>query len=77
MSTTMKDNAPTLGAAGWFFLLLGALVMLGPFYLMFVFATHARTEIISMPPPLWFGEEFLANLRATISLTLEARPSAR
>ena len=63
MSTHMKEHAPTLGPAGWFFLLLGALVMLGPFYLMFVFATHARTEIISMPPPLWFGEEFLANLR--------------
>jgi multiple sugar transport system permease protein len=42
---------------------LGALVMLAPFYFMFVFATHSRTEIFSLPPPLWFGNDFLDNLR--------------
>jgi len=38
---------------------------------MFVFATHTRSEIFSMPPPLWFGEAFLQNLdilRAKIPL---------
>jgi multiple sugar transport system permease protein len=42
---------------------LGALLMLAPFYVMFVFATHSRTEIFSLPPPLWFGDDFLANLK--------------
>ena len=41
---------------------LGSLVMLAPFYFMFVFATHSRTEIFSLPPPLLFGNDFLANL---------------
>jgi multiple sugar transport system permease protein len=42
---------------------IGALVMLAPFYFMFVFATHSRTEIFSLPPPLWFGDDLLANLK--------------
>jgi multiple sugar transport system permease protein len=42
---------------------LGALVMLLPFYFMFVFASHSRTEIFSLPPPLFFGDDFLANLK--------------
>jgi len=41
----------------------GALLMLAPFYFMFVFATHSRTEIMSLPPPLWFGDDLLDNLR--------------
>ena len=36
--------------------------MLAPFYFMFVFATHTRTEIFSMPPPLWFGSALLENM---------------
>ena len=41
---------------------IGAVLMLGPFYFMFVFATHTNREILSMPPPLWFGGAFLDNL---------------
>jgi multiple sugar transport system permease protein len=41
---------------------VGALIMLAPFWFMFVFATHSRTEIFSLPPPLWFGNDFLVNL---------------
>ena len=41
---------------------VGALIMLAPFYFMFVFATHSRTEIFSLPPPMFFGDDFLANL---------------
>jgi multiple sugar transport system permease protein len=40
----------------------GALVMMAPFYFMFVFATHSRTEIFSLPPPVFFGDHFLTNL---------------
>ena len=42
---------------------VGALIMLAPFYFMVVFATHSRTEIFSLPPPMWFGDDFLANLK--------------
>jgi len=42
---------------------VGALVMLAPFYFMFVFATHSRTEIFSLPPPLFFGDDFFNNLK--------------
>ncbi|NRF65769.1 carbohydrate ABC transporter permease [Aquincola sp. S2] len=41
----------------------GALLMLAPFWFMFVFATHSRTEIFSVPPPMWFGDDLLNNLR--------------
>jgi multiple sugar transport system permease protein len=41
---------------------VGALIMLAPFYFMFVFATHSRTEIFQLPPPLFFSDHFLANL---------------
>lgn len=40
----------------------GALIMLAPFYFMFVFATQPRTLIFNLPPPLWFGDHFLENL---------------
>ncbi len=42
---------------------VGALIMLAPFFFMFVFATHSRTEIFSLPPPLWFGDDLLGNLK--------------
>ena len=40
---------------------VGALIMLTPFYFMFVFATHTRSEIFTLPPPLWFGNDFFTN----------------
>ncbi len=59
---TSKPDRLTLwvayGAVG-----MGALVMLMPFYFMFVFASHSRTEIFSLPPPLFFGDDFLTNLK--------------
>ena len=42
---------------------VGALIMLTPFYFMFVFATHSRTEIFNLPPPLFFGDSFMLNLQ--------------
>jgi len=47
--------------------LFGAVIMLVPFYFMFVFATHTNTEILSVPPPLWFGDAFLDNVRALVT----------
>ncbi len=49
--------------AAYIVVAIGALIMLAPFYFMFVFATHSRTEIFSLPPPMWFGDDFLANLK--------------
>ena len=73
MSTTMHapfdaaapQAAPPPRMTAWAAYLLvgaGALIMLAPFYFMFVFATHSRTEIFSLPPPMWFGDDFLANV---------------
>jgi multiple sugar transport system permease protein len=41
---------------------IGVLIMLAPFYFMFVFATHSRTEIFSLPPPVFFGDYLIKNL---------------
>ncbi|HYO56954.1 carbohydrate ABC transporter permease [Archangium sp.] len=48
----------------------GAVLMLAPFYFMFVFATHTRTEIFQVPPPFWFGGKFMSNM----SLLLQNLP---
>ena len=66
MSTTSRTNAMSPIAARAL-VLVGALIMLAPFYFMFVFATQSRTEIFSMPPPLWFGNDLLANLEILTS----------
>lgn len=59
----MRDNQASLGLVGWVFLIIGALLMLGPFYFMFVFATQSKTDIFSVPPPLFFGDHFLENMK--------------
>lgn len=66
MNQAMSDNKATLGIVGWVFLILGALVMLGPFYFMFVFATHTRADIFSVPPPLFFSDHFFENMRILV-----------
>lgn len=40
---------------------VGTFIMLAPFYFMFVFASHSRSDIFSLPPPLWFGNDFMLN----------------
>lgn len=47
--------------------LIGALIMLIPFYFMFVFATHTNTEILSVPPPVWFGSALSDNLHELVT----------
>jgi len=42
---------------------IGALFMLAPFWFMVVFATHSRSEIFNLPPPLWFGSDLAANFK--------------
>ena len=42
---------------------IGALFMLAPFWFMFVFATHSRSEIFNLPPPMWFGDDLATNFK--------------
>ena len=59
----MQINTDRLAPrAAYLLVALGAVVMLLPFYFMFVFASHSRTEIFNLPPPLFFGSDFLLNL---------------
>ena len=59
----MQINTDRLAPrAAYLLVAVGALVMLLPFYFMFVFASHSRTEIFNLPPPLFFGSDFLLNL---------------
>jgi multiple sugar transport system permease protein len=46
---------------------VGGLIMLAPFWFMFVFATHSRTDIMSLPPPVFFGTELLQNIEILTS----------
>ena len=48
--------------AAWFFVGAGAVLMLAPFYLMFVYATQSRGDIFQVPPPLFFGDHLIVNL---------------
>jgi multiple sugar transport system permease protein len=41
--------------------------MMAPFYFMFVYATHNRDAIFTLPPPLFFGSDFLTNFNILTS----------
>lgn len=58
----MNQNKLTLGLA-YAVVAAGALIMLLPFYFMFVFASHSRTDIFSLPPPLFFGDSLSLNIQ--------------
>ncbi|MCX7249858.1 MAG: carbohydrate ABC transporter permease [Burkholderiales bacterium] len=46
---------------------VGTLIMMAPFYFMFVYATHNRDAIFTLPPPLFFGSDFLTNFNILTS----------
>ena len=60
--TARSQPARTAPILAYIMVGIGALIMLAPFYFMFVFATHSRTDIFSLPPPLFFGTSLLDNL---------------
>jgi multiple sugar transport system permease protein len=62
-TTASTMTAPMKSWAAYLVVGVGALIMLAPFYFMFVFATHSRTAIFSLPPPIFFGGEFFNNLK--------------
>lgn len=47
-------------------LILVALIMLVPFYWMFVLSTHTTSDIIKFPPPFWFGKDFINNFKTMV-----------
>lgn len=54
--------AGPIGTALIYTFLIGlALLMAFPFYYMLVTSTHRTSEILQIPPPLWFGESLAAN----------------
>lgn len=60
----MKMNTENLAPwAAYLLVGVGMLIMLSPFYFMFVFATQSRTEIFSLPPPMFFGNDLPGNLK--------------
>lgn len=64
MATSRPSRARTTpSVAAYAIVALGVVVMLAPFYFMFVFATHTRSEMFSLPPPTWFGDAFPLNLQ--------------
>ncbi|QSI77233.1 MULTISPECIES: carbohydrate ABC transporter permease [Niveibacterium] len=65
MAAVRKRVSPSRWLA-YVIVALGGVIMLAPFWFMFVFATHTNTEILSVPPPLWFGTAFIENVRLLI-----------
>ncbi|WP_102126531.1 carbohydrate ABC transporter permease [Deinococcus planocerae] len=64
-STRPGGHLPPLSRLGAYLLILvGAVLTVAPFYFMFVFATHTRTEIFQLPPPTWFGNNLDENYRS-------------
>lgn len=47
----------------YFILGIIALIMLIPFYMMFVMSTHTTSEIYSFPPAVWFGQNLTENFK--------------
>ncbi|WP_051710359.1 carbohydrate ABC transporter permease [Andreprevotia chitinilytica] len=52
----------------WLIVGMGAVLMLAPFYFTFVLATQPREAIFHIPPPMWFGESLLHNIRLLTGL---------
>lgn len=65
----MQLNSPIKSLLLYSLLIISGLVMLIPFYWMFVLSTHTTSEIFNFPPPLVFGrfaiDNYLNLLKAT------------
>jgi ABC-type glycerol-3-phosphate transport system permease component len=64
-SRSGQQRDQLLGPTGMFvlyaILIGGAILVSFPFYYTLVTATHRTAEILSLPPPLWFGGALLQN----------------
>ncbi|GGP17849.1 carbohydrate ABC transporter permease [Silvimonas iriomotensis] len=59
MVNTRKTYARPIA---WGIVLVGAVLMLAPFFFTFVLATQPRDRIYQIPPPMWFGSNLLKNI---------------
>lgn len=50
----------------YIFLISFALIAAFPFYFMLVTSTHRTADILTIPPPLWFGGALLQNYRELV-----------
>ena len=66
MSSLRRQSDRMAPLVAYVLVAVGGLIMLAPFYFMFVFASHSRTEIFSLPPPLFFGDDFLLNVEILV-----------
>ena len=66
MSSLRRQSDRIAPLVAYVLVAVGGLIMLAPFYFMFVFASHSRTEIFSLPPPLFFGDDFLLNVKILV-----------
>ena len=66
MSSLRRQSDRMAPLVAYVLVAVGGLIMLAPFYFMFVFASHSRTEIFSLPPPLFFGDDFLLNVKILV-----------
>lgn len=57
-----KQRLSTGTLIGYGVVFIGAILMLMPLWFMFVFATHTNSDILSVPPPVWFGGALSENL---------------
>lgn len=60
-NTVNKEQLIAYGIVG-----LGGIIMLAPFYFMFVFSSHSNSGILSIPPPILFGEFLIENFNTLI-----------
>ncbi|MCZ8516132.1 carbohydrate ABC transporter permease [Paenibacillus filicis] len=65
----MQLDSPLKKLCIYTFLILGGLVMLIPFYWMFVLSTRTTTEVFNFPPPLVFGQYALTNYQNLLKAT--------
>jgi multiple sugar transport system permease protein len=61
-----EPSIPTSRALAYGIVGTGAVLLVAPFFFMFVFATHTRNDIFSSPPPLWFGHALWTNLQLLV-----------
>ncbi|GEA53013.1 ABC transporter permease [Vibrio inusitatus NBRC 102082] len=48
------------------FVAVGALIMIAPFYFMFIFSSHSNAGILSVPPPIGLGDYLLDNFNTLL-----------
>ncbi|WP_299686369.1 carbohydrate ABC transporter permease [uncultured Vibrio sp.] len=61
MSNIKKDKL-----IAYIIIALGAVIMLAPFYFMFIFSSHSNTGILSVPPPVLLGDYLVDNFNALL-----------